>query len=67
MPKNERLEQAIYNKGLRQDRLAEMVGVTPQTITSWVSGKHKPTSVLIKKALAEVLGVDVFAEDTPDE
>lgn len=63
MNKNKRLQKAIDDKGLRKNCLAKRVGVTPQALSSWLSGKHKPTNLLTKKALAEVLGVDVFADD----
>ena len=62
MPKNERLEQAINNWKRSRNTLAEAIGVNPASITNWVRYGVVPLKPHRVK-LAEVLGVDVFAED----
>lgn len=44
-------------KGLSQGQLAELIGVSRQTIYKWEAGHARPTSENVK-ALSDVLGVD---------
>ena len=65
-PKNKRLADAIKASGLLKRAIADRVGVSTATLGQWINHAVKPQKVYRHK-LAEVLGVDVFAEDTPDE
>lgn len=55
-------------KGLKQNRLAELIGVTPQSVTDWVKGRTLP-DVRKLQELARILGtsVDVLTQlDEPE-
>lgn len=54
----ERIAQLRKEKGLKQDELAEMLGITPQAISKWENDQTCPDISLLPK-LAEILGVTV--------
>lgn len=43
--------------GIKQNKLAEIIGVSPPTVSEWESGKKDPSGERLKK-LAEYFGVD---------
>jgi putative transcriptional regulator len=53
-----RLDELIKEQGLKKGYIAKQVGVSPQTISSWVSDKSRPQ---LEQAivLAKVLGVSI--------
>lgn len=57
---SERLAAAREAKGLNQSQLAKLLGVTPQAVQSWESGKAVPRSYRLAAA-ANILGVDYYA------
>jgi transcriptional regulator with XRE-family HTH domain len=50
----ERIRAAMVRKGLRQAHLAELVGVTWQTVHNWITDKHPPDEKRLPRLL-EVL------------
>lgn len=64
--KNKKLADAIKASGLLKRAIADRVGVATTTVGGWVNHGTIPQRVLRQK-LAEVLGVDVFAEGGSDE
>lgn len=55
---NERIKQLRSEKGLRQEDVAEMLGIAHQTYFKWENGKTEPkASQMIK--LAKILGVSM--------
>ena len=54
----ERIAQLRKEKGLKQDELAEMLGITPQAISKWENDQTCPDISLLPK-LAEILSVTV--------
>ena len=54
----ERIAQLRKEKGLKQDELAEMLGITPQAVSKWENDQTCPDISLLPK-LAEILGVTV--------
>lgn len=54
----ERIAQLRKEKGLKQDELAEMLGITPQAVSKWENDQTCPDISLLPK-LAEILGVMV--------
>ena len=59
------------DKGLKQDELAQQLGVTPQAVSKWESDQTCPDITLLP-ALARTLGVDLntllsFQEDLTDQ
>ncbi len=64
MPKNLRLKAARASKDMSQKDLAELVGVTRQTINAIESGDYNPT-IRLCMAICRVLGRtldDIFWE-----
>ena len=53
-----RLEQARYEKGLTQTKLASKVGVTKQAISCYIRSKRIPRSDILV-SIAQALGVSV--------
>lgn len=53
-----RIAQAREHKGLNQSELARAMGVTPQAVQNWESGKASPRGTRLTE-LAKVLGVPV--------
>ena len=51
------LKELIKSRGIKQQWLAEQIGVTRLTISNWVNGKYIPKPEHIEK-LAEILNVD---------
>ena len=45
-------------KGLTGERLAELVGVSPQVVSKWENGRSLPETAVLPR-LAEVLGVSI--------
>lgn len=45
-------------KGLTSERLAELVGVSPQAVSKWENGRSLPETAVLPR-LAEVLGVSI--------
>lgn len=43
------LKAARYNAGLRQSEAAELIGIKPQTLSSWERGKTIPNVKYIPK------------------
>lgn len=56
MKNNLKVERARHN--LTQERLAELIGVSRQTVNSMEKGKYVPSSVLALR-LSEVFGLPV--------
>ena len=54
----ERIAQLRKEKGLKQDELAEMLGITPQAVSKWENDQTCPDISLLPK-LAEILSVTV--------
>ena len=54
----ERIAQFRKEKGLKQDELAEMLGITPQAVSKWENDQTCPDITLLPK-LAEILEVTV--------
>lgn len=52
-----RLKKAMSDKGLRQQDLADLSGVSKSNISHYVNGKHIPDSFMAYR-LAKVLNVD---------
>lgn len=50
---------ARLSKGLTQEQLAGMVGISAQSISFWESGKTFPRRGRVTKALEQVLGIDL--------
>ena len=46
------------DKGMKQDELAEMLGLSPQAISKWETGQGYPEITLLPK-IAAVFGVSV--------
>ena len=66
--KSERLKEARKRKGLSQERLAELVGVTRSTVAKWEIGERSPKGDHLIK-LSEVLGVSpsyFFESEKPE-
>lgn len=64
-----RLKEAMNAKGLRQQDLADLSGVSKSNISHYVNGNHVPDNVMAYK-LAKVLDVDpawlMAIEEVPD-
>lgn len=66
--KGERLAKARQEKGLTQRELAEEIGVTPETIVLWETGKQHPNkSELVQLAFLLDVSTDYLLNrvDTP--
>ncbi len=46
------------SRGMKQDELAEMLGVTPQAVSKWENGASMPDIALLPK-IAEIFGVTI--------
>lgn len=51
-----RIKEARKKKGMTQDKLAEIIGVTPQAISAWENGRNQPSYDVIV-TIADVCGV----------
>jgi transcriptional regulator with XRE-family HTH domain len=56
-----RLKQLINDKKMTQEKLAELVGVTPNSVSGWITGKSplKQNKELILNTIANEFDVDV--------
>ena len=69
-----RLREALNNKNMRPQDLANLSGVNKASISQYLNGSHAPSNISSGK-MAKVLGVsapwlmgfDVSSSDTPDE
>lgn len=59
----ERLKTAIHRSGLKQYKLAELIGVEPPNVSRWVNGATYPSDAHFEK-LCEILNVDVSFFET---
>lgn len=60
-----RIEEIRKIKGIRQDELGKMLGVSRQTISSLENGRYNP-SIMLAHKIAELFGMhieDVFIFD----
>jgi transcriptional regulator with XRE-family HTH domain len=66
MFKRERLREILNDEGRRQDWLASKIGLTPESITRYLTGTQDPNKAYVL-AMAFVLKVDPSElwEDTP--
>ena len=63
----ERIKNQRSRAGLSQERVAELVGVSRQSVTKWESGQSAPSTENLFK-LAEIFGTTVdMLLDIPDE
>ncbi len=53
-----RIEEIRNEKGLRQDELAKLMGVSRQTISSLENGRYNP-SILLAHKIAEYFGMTI--------
>ena len=53
-----KLRRAIADKGINQERLSEMTGVSRQMLTRYVRGNSTPSGYILSR-LVEALGCDV--------
>lgn len=53
-----KLQRAISDKGLTQERLSDITGISRQMLTRYVRGKSTPSGYILSR-LAEVLECDV--------
>jgi transcriptional regulator with XRE-family HTH domain len=60
----ERIALLRRGKGLTGERLAELLGVSPQAVSKWETGRNLPETALLPK-LAEILGATIDAILTP--
>ena len=67
MTLGERIKNQRTRAGLSQERVAELVGVSRQSVTKWESGQSAPSTENLFK-LAEIFGTTVdMLLDIPDE
>ena len=67
MSLGERIKEQRKKSGLSQERVAELVGVSRQSVTKWESGQSAPSTENLFK-LAEIFGTPVdMLLDMPDE
>ena len=67
MSLGERIKEQRKKSGLSQERVAELVGVSRQSVTKWESGQSAPSTENLFK-LAEIFGTTVdMLLDIPDE
>ena len=67
MSLGERIKEQRKKSGLSQERVAELVGVSRQSVTKWESGQSAPSTENLFK-LAEIFGTPVdMLLDIPDE
>ena len=64
--KSERLKEARKRKGLSQEQLADLVGVTRSTVAKWEIGERSPKGDHLIK-LSEILGVSPTYFFEPEE
>lgn len=65
MTTGELIKEARKRKGITQNKLAELVGTTPQNISQYERGLRNPKIATVAK-IADVLDVDVFSIMTFD-
>ncbi len=53
-----RIEEIRNNKGIRQEELAKMLGVSRQTISSLENGRYNP-SIMLAHKLAKLFGLSI--------
>jgi transcriptional regulator with XRE-family HTH domain len=56
--RNLKLKQAIWDRGFRQDWIADAIGKSPVTLSRIIHGHTKPTEA-VRAALAKVLETPV--------
>ena len=67
MTLGERIKNQRTRAGLSQERVAELVGVSRQSVTKWESGQSAPSTENLFR-LAEIFGTTVdMLLDIPDE
>ena len=67
MTLGERIKNQRTRSGLSQERVAELVGVSRQSVTKWESGQSAPSTEKLFR-LAEIFGTTVdMLLDIPDE
>ena len=52
------LKEVLKSKGVKQNYLAQRIGVSTVTLSNWVNGKSSPTKKHLEK-LSEVLDVPI--------
>ena len=52
------LKQIITNRGIKQNWLADQVGITKQTMSSLINNRYS-TSIDIALKLSEILNIDI--------
>lgn len=55
-----RIKAVLAEKDMQHDEFAAKVGVTPQTVSSWLNNRTQPTIERFHE-IAAILGVDVFS------
>lgn len=55
------LRESMRERGLDRETLAQLVGVSPGTISRWTEGDHMPRGPEVLGRLSEVLGVPIEA------
>lgn len=61
-----RIKEERMRQGLSRDQLAMMLGVTPQAVAKWESGKGAPSQARLEKVGA-VLGIESFFDGDMSE
>jgi transcriptional regulator with XRE-family HTH domain len=61
-----RLEQSAAPKVMSQSQLARELGVSPQAVSGWVTGRAKPTPELMAR-LEDLLGIPMRSWTEPAE
>lgn len=52
-----RLQEAMHDRGVTHEAVAEHVGVSRPAVTHWTAGRREPSTATLRQ-LAEFLGVD---------
>ena len=55
-----RLKEILNSKGVSQARIARELGVTPMTVSGWITGRRYPSIDTLDR-LATMLNVDITA------
>ena len=53
-----KLQRAMYDKGINQERLAEMIGISRQMLSRYVRGNSTPSGYILSR-LSEILDCDI--------